>query len=326
MKKEIWILAEQNGGVIAPSFYEILAKAKSVYATAAEEPCFTAVLLSGNEAPAAELKASGADQVLCAADPALAAYNPVLYGAVLAEMAEACKPDVILVAASAQGSEVAPAVSALLKTGLAAHCTELRLDEAEELHMIAPAFGGKLMGEYVIPNCRPVMASVKPGVFERGELPARDAEAIPFTPSCLKTCVPGIELVESEPVVETELPIEKAEVLICAGLGSAVSGNFEKVRELAKKLGASFCYTRPIADLGYMPNEHSMVGTSGKTVKPRLYVGFGVSGAAQHVCGMKDAGMIINVNSDENADSFKISNYKVIADCGAVLDELLKQL
>ena len=126
--------------------------------------------------------------------------------------------------------------------------------------------------------------------------------------------------------METELPIEKADVLVCAGLGSAVTGNFEKVRDFARKLGASFCYTRPIADLGYMPNEHAMVGTSGKTVKPKLYIGFGVSGAAQHVCGMKDSGMIINVNNDEEADSFKISNYKVVSDCGAVLDELLKQI
>lgn len=326
MKKELWIFAEQNNGVIAPSFYEILSKLKAVYASAAEEPAYTAVLLSGDEVPVQGLTQSGVDNVLFAADPALVGYNPVLCAAVLAEMAKALQPDVLLVAASAQGSEVGPAVSALLKTGLAAHCTELRLDEAEELHMIAPAFGGKLMGEYVIPTCRPVMASIKPGVFEREAQEARSCKVTPFAPACLKGCAPGIELVESEPVIDNELPIEKAEVLVCAGLGSAVTGNFEKVRALAKKLGASFCYTRPIADLGYMPNEHAMVGTSGKTVKPKLYIGFGVSGAAQHVCGMKDAGMIIHVNNDENADCFKISNYKVVADCGSVLNELLEQL
>ncbi len=325
MKRELWILAEQNNGVIAPSYYEILSKMKAVYAQAAEQPCFTAILLAGSDGPVAELKASGADKVIYVAEDALSGYNPVLYAEVLAEMAKAFRPDIFLVAASAQGAEVGPSVSALLKTGLAAHCTELRLDEAQELHMIAPAFGGKLMGEYVIPTCRPVMASIKPGVFERTELVACDAETVPFTPACSAAAI-GIELAESESVIDTELPIDKAEVLVCAGLGSAVSGNFEKVREFAKKLGASFCYTRPIADLGYMPNEHAMVGTSGKTVKPKLYIGFGVSGAAQHVCGMKDSGMIIHVNSDDSADSFKISNFKVVADCGAILDELIKQI
>ncbi|MBQ8074707.1 MAG: electron transfer flavoprotein subunit alpha/FixB family protein [Oscillospiraceae bacterium] len=324
--KELWIVAEQNRGVIAASFYEILSKAKAVYASAQEQPCFAAVVLAGDEMPAAELKSSGVDKIYLASEPMLADYNPALYTAVLTAMAETYRPEILLVAASAQGSEVAPGVSARLKTGLAAHCTELKLDEQEQLHMIAPAFGGKLMGEYIIPTCRPVMASIKPGVFESVPQTAKDAELVCFDASDIVAAEAGIELVSSEEVVETELPIEKAEVLVCAGLGSAVTGNFEKVKTFAKKLGASFCYTRPIADLGYMPNEHAMVGTSGKTVKPKLYIGFGVSGAAQHVCGMKDSGMIININSDEEADSFRISNYKVVSDCGAVLDELLKQI
>lgn len=324
--KELWIFAEQNHGVLAPSFYEILAKAKAVYADAGEQPCFAAVLLAGDDALLSELKVSGVDKVYLAAHETLAEYNPMSATAVLTAMAKAFEPEILLVAASQQGAELAPGVSARLKTGLAAHCTELRLDEQEQLHMIAPAFGGKLMGEYIIPTCRPVMASIKPGVFENVPQPAKDAEVVAFDASAAVSALSVLALVSSEEVIETELPIEKAEVLVCAGLGSAVTGNFEKVKTFAKKLGASFCYTRPIADLGYMPNEHSMVGTSGKTVKPKLYIGFGVSGAAQHVCGMKDSGMIINVNNDEKADSFRISNYKVVADCGAVLDELIKQI
>jgi electron transfer flavoprotein alpha subunit len=326
MAKNLWIFAEQNGGVIAPSFYEILSKAKAVYSDAKDMPCFSAAVLGGGAAAVDALKKSGVDRVYAASDARLDTYNPARSTAVLAAMAQVYSPDILLVPASAQGSEVAPGVSARLKTGLAAHCTELKLDEAEELHMIAPAFGGKLMGEYIIPVCRPVMASIKPGVFESCPLPAKEAEVITFDAAEILGTPFGIELVDSEAVIETELPIEKADVLVCAGLGSAITGNLEKVREFAKRLGASLCYTRPLADLGYMPNEHSMVGTSGKTVKPKIYIGFGVSGAAQHVCGMKDSGMILNVNSDAEADSFKISNYKVVADCGATLDELLKQL
>jgi len=187
MAKEIWVFAEQNGGVIASSYYEMLAKAKTVYADAKEALCFTAVLLAGDDKPVAELKESGACKVIYAVHEKLAGYNPAYYTAVLTAMAKEYKPEVILVAASAQGAEFAPAVSARLKTGLAAHCTELKIDENEELHMIAPAFGGKLMGEYIIPECRPVMASIKPGVFENSKLNALS----PAPWSSWQRCVPS---------------------------------------------------------------------------------------------------------------------------------------
>lgn len=327
MSKELWIFAEQDGGSIAPSYYEILSKAKTVYAEAKEQPCYTAVMLDKDSSTVEELKKSGVDKVICAADPKLAEYNPEYYTAVLFELASERKPETILVAATAIGSEVAPSVSARLNTGLAAHCTELKIDEEGVLHLIVPAFGGKLMGENIVPAARPVMGSIKPGVFERSELPAAENVAVEeVAPKSLGEMQPRVELVEHSVTETTDLPIEKAEIIVCAGLGSAVSGNFDKIKELAKLLGASVGYTRPLSDLGYVPNESAMIGTSGKTVKPKLYIGFGVSGAAQHVCGMKDTGLIINVNNDEDADSFEISNYKVVADCGQVLVELIRQL
>lgn len=326
MNKELWIFAEQNDGIIASSFYEMLTKAKAVYAGAGEMPCFTAVCFGKDTAATDELKKSGADKVICAAHEKLEAYNPMIYTAAMAELAAELKPETILIAASAIGSEFAPGVSARLKTGLAAHCTELTLGAEDELHMIAPAFGGNLMGEYIIPQTRPVMASIKPGVFDREALTATDAEVVTVIPKCLETLSTGVEFVDRTVNETVELPIEKAEVVICAGLGSGVSDSLGKLQELAKLLNASVCYTRPMVDLGYFQNESAMVGSSGKTIKPKLYIGFGVSGAGQHVCGMKDSGLIINVNNDDTALSFEISNYKVVGDCGAILDELISQL
>ena len=325
MAKELWIYAEQNNGIVAPAFYEILSKAKSVFA-GEEDVRFTAVALSAKEETAEQLKTCGADRILLVLDERFDAYRPDVFTAALTALAKEYQPEYFLIAASAQGGELAPSVAARLNTGLVAHCVDLRLDENGTLHMIVPAFGGKLMGENVIPKQRPVMASIKPGVFERAALPAKMAEIVKPSMACLTDLPSGMELVKSEPITETELPIEKAEVLVCAGLGSAVSGNFEKVKDFTKRIGASLCYTRPLSDLGYVPNEHAMVGASGKTVKPKLYIGFGVSGAAQHACGMKDSGVIINVNSDAEADCFKYSNYKIASDCGAILDELLKQI
>lgn len=322
MSKEIWIFAETIDGVVAPSYYEILSEAKRVYA-AADMPAFAALVLSADGKTVDELKASGVDKVVTVEHSKLAGYNPAYFTAAFTAAVRELNPDVVLVAASSVGSELAPGVAAKLRTGLAAHCTRLTLDEGGELHMIAPAFGGNLMGEYIIPNARPVMASIKPGVFERGALEAKAAEVVSVAAPVLDTLDAGIELVEIKPSETTETPVDKAEYLVCAGFGCAMSGNLDKAKELAKRIGATVCYTRPLADLGYYPNEKGMVGTSGKTVKPKLYIGFGVSGAGQHVCGMKDSSLIINVNNDPTAQSFDISNYKVVADCGAILDELL---
>lgn len=325
MSKELWIFAERNDGLIAPSYYEMLSKARAIYAQAAEKPVFTAVVLDGDGKSAGELKASGADKVIAITDARLADYNPAYYVPALCEAIEVMKPETVFIAASAIGGELAPSISSRLKTGLAAHCTELKVDDAGALHMIAPAFGGKLMGEYVIPEARPVMASIKPGVFDREELPLIDAQVVDFKADSLDGLTPGIELIERRVGESVEMPIGKAEAVVCAGLGCAISGNLDKAKEFARRIGASMCHTRPLTDLGYYPNENAMVGTSGKTIKPRLYVGFGVSGAGQHVCGMKDSGLIININNDETALSFDISNYKIVADCGAILDELLSQ-
>lgn len=326
MSKEFWIFAEQTDGVVASSYYEMLSKAIAVYAEVRDKPVFTAVVIDGHGECAEALMASGCGKVISISNEKLALYNPAYYTAALCEAVEALKPETLLVAASAIGSELAPSVSARLKTGLAAHCTELKLDGNGSLHMIAPAFGGKLMGEYIIPDARPVMASIKPGVFERGLLEAKDAELVSFYADSIGAIRPGIELVERRLCDAEALPIEKAELVVCAGLGCALSGNLDKAKELAKRIGAGVCYTRPLADLGYYPNEGSMVGTSGKTIKPKFYIGFGVSGATQHICGVKDSRLIINVNNDRTAMCFDVSNYKVVADCGIILDELLKQI
>ncbi len=322
MSKNVWIFAEQRDGVIASSFYEMLCKVKELYGDGAE---VSAVCFGGGNLPVGALKDSGVDRVYLADHEKLAEYNPLCYTQTLCSLIRAEKPDVVLVAASTIGSETAPGVAAKLRTGLAAHCTELELDEKGELRMIAPAFGGKLLGEYFIPRTLPVMASVKAGVFEKRELPSKDAQVVHVDTGFLNDLDSGLELVSRTETEVTELPIEKAERVVCVGLGISNPENLEKARELAALLKASLGYTRPMVDMGYMENENSMIGSSGKMIKPKLYIGFGVSGSTQHVCGMKDSGLIVNININEKADCFAVSNYKVVGDSGTLLTELLKQ-
>lgn len=319
--KNVWIFAEQRDGVVSSAYYEMLSETRKLYG---DNAAVSAVVFGCGNLPVAELKDSGADKVYALDSEKLREYEPMTYTAAFTKLISDEKPDVVFVAASVIGSEMAPGVACALRTGLAAHCTELALDDKGELVMIAPAFGGKLLGEYFIPKTMPVIASIKAGVFEKVEQSARAAELITVDASFLNELQPGVELVGRTVAEITEQPVEKAEVIVCAGLGIVNQENLDKARRLASILKASMGYTRPMVDMGYIENENSMIGSSGKTVKPKLYIGFGISGAAQHICGMKDSGLIININNNEKAECFAASNYKVVGDSGVILDELLR--
>lgn len=320
----IWIFAEQAGGEIHSSFYELLSKARELFPQAV----LTAVAFGGDNTRAIDvLQASGAGAVLSAAHEKLADYRPDCYAETLVRLAGAEKPDVILIAATEIGSELAPTVAARLNTGLAAHCADLCLGDSGELISLIPAFGGKLMGEILIPEARPFMATVKPGVFERHSLPpAPEVKVTQADAGFLDSFQGKIEFLGAQAAEHKAASIEAAEVAVCAGLGISSRENWEKARELARLLKGSLCYTRPVVDMGYTDTEDAMVGTSGKMIRPKLYIGFGVSGASHHVCGMKDSGTIISVNTNEKAEIFNVSDYKFIGDSGAVLDELLAAL
>ncbi len=321
--KNVWIFAEQRDGIVNSAYYETLSEIRKLYG---DNAIVSAVCFGCGNIPTDELKASGADKVYVLDNAKLAEYEPMVYTAAFTKLIAEYKPDVVFVAASVIGSEMAPGVACALRTGLAAHCTELALDDKGELIMIAPAFGGKLLGEYFIPNTLPVMASIKAGVFEKVEQQARAAEIIDVDTDFLAELSTGVELVSRTVAEVCELPVEKAEVIVCTGLGITNQENLDKAKKLASILKASMGYTRPMVDMGYIDNENSMIGSSGKMVKPKLYIGFGISGAAQHICGMKDSGLIINININEKAECFNASNYKVVGDSGIILDELLKVL
>lgn len=322
--KNIWIFAEQSNGIIHPVYFELLGKARALY----PDENLTAVVLGGNnEEAAAVLKVSGADAVISAEHEKLASYHPDYYAVMLAKMAEVYQPEIILTGATAIGSELAPSVAAKLQTGLAAHCADLCTDENGGLVTIIPAFGGKLLGEILIPEKRPAMATVKPGVFGRSDLEQKEnVSVVNADTTCLDQYTSRITLVGIQKEEGSSDAIEDADVVICAGLGISSRENWEKAEELAKRLKGKLGYTRPAVDMGYAEDESAMIGTSGKMIHPKLYIGFGVSGATHHVCGMKDSKMIISINSDENAAVFDVSNYKLVGDSGMILDELLKAL
>ena len=322
--KSIWIFAEQNDGLVHSAYFELLSKAKELYPQGA----VTAVVFGSETGRAVEaLRSSGADAVLSATHERLGAYHPDYWAKALAKLAGDKRPDILLISATAIGSELAPTVAAKLDTGLAAHCADLCVDESGELVTIIPAFGGKLLGEILIPGRYPAMATVKPGVFSRKELPAAESVAVTDADvSFLDDCPSKITLLGAQEDEADGGSIEHADVVVCAGLGIASQENWDKASELAKRLKGALGYTRPAVDMGYVDSESAMIGTSGKLIRPKLYIGFGVSGATHHVCGMKDAKTIISINRDEKAAIFNVSDYKLVGDSGKILDALLEGL
>jgi len=323
--KKILIYAELKNKRVRSSGYELLTKARQIFREKGTEIAF---VIAGDDVVEAanELCASGADAVYVMESDLLRLFNIDYYTAAVLEAVKEFNPDVLLIAATTFGEELAPTLGVRLKTGVAAHCVDLKVDEEGNFVQMVPAFGGKVIGEIMIPKGKPQIASVKPGMFRAEKQEPRDCRIIRLDRGAvegLHSKIRAIKVVESAP---ESLPLENADVIICGGAGVGSSENWDDVVTLAKLLGGAVGNTRPAVDAGWISDEQSMIGTSGKTVRPKVYVGVGVSGATHHICGMKDSGVVISVNNDPNAEIFKVSDYKAVADGPAVVKELIRLL
>ena len=320
------VYAEIKDCKVESSAYELFTKAKELFP--GEDVKFAFVALGkGIDAAVAELKESGADVVYAMDDEKLAVYNVDYYSIGVMGAVKEFDPDILLMPASMLGEELAPTLGLKLKTGVAAHCVDLCIREEDGAYVqMVPAFGGKVIGEILIPNTRPQIASIKPGNFTAVKQEAKDAEVVALDKAELAAFTSKIEVVE---VVEEKvegLPIEKADIVVCGGYGTGSQENWNNIEKLAALFGGAPGCTRPVIDEGWMPNEKNMVGTSGKTIRPKVYIGTGISGATHHLCGMKDSGVIICINNDADAEIFGSANYKVVGDGNKIVAELCAML
>ena len=242
------------------------------------------------------------------------------------------EPDLLLLGATALGEEAAPALGIRLRTGVAAHCVEINVNEDGKVAYMVPAFGGKVIGEIFIPESRPMIATVKPGIFRGSEETAGEFRTVCFgaaedsaaaEPEVVNAS--GLRLLEVMPRQTGAAALEKAQVIVCGGFGIGSEKAWQKCEELAARLGGAAGCTRPVVDMGWGPAEDVMIGTSGKTVRPKVYLGLGISGAAHHLCGIRDADVIININTDKDAESFAASDHVGVFDAERMLDQLLEK-
>lgn len=286
----------------------------------------TAVLIGNNiGALAASAAAHGADKILLVDDARFDTYRPDLYADVLAAAAEKYAPEILLIGASLAGEEIGPTVAMKLHTGMAAHCVELKIRDDGQFVQVVPAFGGKVLGEILCPNHRPQMASMKAGMASIKHFEGKVAEVEYFNPD-VKGFGDRLKVVELIPDARKHISLDSAELVVTGGFGIGTQEGWNKLEYLASLLDGVPTCTRPALDAGWTDREETMVGTSGVAIKPKVYLGFGVSGAAHHTCGIKGAGLIMSINRDAAAPIFEVSDFKVVADWEAIVDALIARL
>lgn len=329
--KGVFVFAQQLDSKISGVSYELIGKAKELAADLNTE--VTAVVLGCDvKALADDLGAYGADKVIVVDNPILKEYTTEPYTQAMDAVIAEFKPEIVLYGATAIGRDLAPRVSARVKSGLTADCTKLEIDpEADSesglhnLRMTRPAFGGNIMATILIKKNRPQMATVRPGVMQRcAKDTAHKAEVIEFNPSLEK----NNKYVTVEEVVKKvtdKVDIMDAKILVSGGRGVGSKENFKLLEDLAEALGGVVASSRPCVESGWTEKDQQ-VGQTGKTVRPSVYFAIGISGAIQHLAGMEESDIIIAINKDETAPIFDAADYGIVGDLNKILPLLTTKI
>ncbi len=321
----VWVFAEQKDGVLAPVVLELLGKGRELADQMDAE--LSAILLGSEiEHLTPELIAFGADQVICIDDPALKHFRDKRYAKAFSQVAMKYKPSVVLAGATVTGRSFIPRVAIQIHTGLTADCTGLEYDaESRNLWQTRPAFGGNIMATIVTPNHRPQMATVRHKVMD--PLPRDDdrngivvMEQVDFEFDSDQTQWLGFEKEKTNLINITE-----ANIIVAGGRGLKEAKNFAMIEELAEALDGAAGASRAAVDAEWIPYSHQ-VGQTGKTVKPNIYISFGISGAIQHLAGMSSSDYTIAINKDADAPIFKVADLGVVGDLFEILPKLIKRV
>ena len=325
--KGIWVYVEHQNGVIKDGSLQLIGKARELASKV--NVGVTAVMVGHKLGDLVkEPIYYGADRVVYVDDEALAVYMPHVYASVIVNLVNKYKPEVVLFAATKRGRELAPYVANTLRAGITADCTDLDIDvKTRDLDQIRPTYGGNILAHIRTPTRRPQLASVRPNVFPT---PPRDTsrkgEVIREVINNLPR--PNGSLISIKPVTKGDSdlpPVEKADIVVTAGRGVGGPEGVKLLVELAKAIGGTVGGSKKVTDAGWLPVDRQ-IGQTGKTVRPTLYIGVGVSGAIQHIFGMKESKVIVAINSDPNAPIFEYADYGIVGDYRQVIQALLELL
>jgi len=318
--KGIAVYVEHEAGEIHPVSLELLGKAREL-AKASPQPVYCLLVGSNVRRHAARLVKYGADEVFVYDHPELEHFRIEPYAAAFSDFVASRKPAIMLVGGTTVGRSLAPRVAARFRTGLTADCTSLEIQEDGALAQIRPAFGGNIMAHIVTPKRRPQFATVRYKIFsfpEELSEPKGRVTDCEVKESFLKS---AIDVLSVSPK-RNEKGIEEADVIIAAGRGVKKKEDLEMLKELAALLGGELAATRSLIEAGWV-EPRRQIGLSGRTVKPKLLIACGISGAIQFVAGMKGSELIMAINSDKDAPIFKVAHRCLVGDLYEILPELI---
>jgi electron transfer flavoprotein alpha subunit len=323
--KGVWVFIEQTEGEPGLVAWELLGAGAELAKTLKVELC-SVVIGNKMEKLCRESFAYGASKSYLMDSPAFKFYRTEPYSQAICYLVEKYRPEIILLGATGLGRDLAGAVATKLETGLTADCTSLTIDDKGYLLQTRPAYGGNIMATIITKHTRPQIATVRPRVIP---LPPRvDSrkgetvqESVPFIRD--DYTVKLLEIIKDSNLEGEDLA--NADVIVSGGRGMCDGKNFIMLRELANELGGVVGCSRGVVEAGWMSVEHQ-VGQTGKTVRPKLYIACGISGAIQHLVGMQDSDVIIAINRDRQAPIFEVASYGIVGDVFKVVPTIIKRV
>ena len=321
----MWVIAEQENGQLMNVTFELLGAATELCAKLEEKCCAVLVTAAAGELPQ-QLIAAGADVVYVVEDAKYADYDTELYTDAICQLSKKYDPASIMFGATDDGRDLAPRVAARLHTGLCADCTALDVTDDKLVAWTRPALGGNICATIICDVNRPQMGTVRPKVFKPTELDnTRTGEVIAFTPKA--GVVSRVELVKKEALSsENAVKIDEADMIAAGGRGFGSKEKFDVLEQLAALFeNSAVAGTRAAIDEGWLTHSQQ-VGQSGKSVTPHIYFACGISGAIQHLSGMKDSDIIIAINKDAEAPIFTVAHYGIVGDVNVILPKLIEKI
>lgn len=323
--KNVWVIAEQREGKIAPVTIELIGEGRKLADVLGKE---LVVVVAGYkiDGEVSKLLHYGVNKAYYLESPLLEKFSTDGYVKAFADIIREKKPEIVLVGASSLGRDIGPRLAARLGTGLTADCTKLEIDpEDKKLLMTRPAFGGNLMATIICPKNRPQMSTVRPGVMAKAaysEEPTGDMEVIDpgLTEADIKTTLEKVIVDDNKKV-----NLIDAKIVVSGGRGLKSAEGFELIKELADAVGGVVGSSRACVEAGWIDASHQ-VGQTGTTVRPDLYIACGISGAIQHLAGMSESKYIVAINKDPKAPIFEICDYGIVGDLNKVIPAMIENI
>ncbi len=321
---DILVYGEQTDGKIHPVVLELIGEARKLAKVNNYKVNVVMTGSKGTKENAEELLEYGVSNVYVYEHEGFTGFKADCYADAVADCIASIKPSVVLIGATPLGRSLAPRLATRFHTGLTADCTKLEMKENTDLVQIRPAFGGNIMAQILISDSRPQFATVRYKVMDTaGKVDNPDGKVIMcnVTDDLVKS---RIRVSEIEKIVKNK-SIEEEDVLVVAGRGVKSEKDVEMVRELAGLLGGQLAFTRPMVEAGFGDTAHQ-IGLSGRTVKPKLIITVGVSGAIQFTACMNSAECIVAINNDPEAQIFGVAHYCIVDDLYKVIPELIENI